>query len=424
MAGNQTAPTRAKKDNHPLWVKQRYFVIPATLQRHLKNAPDEIQQILCSIVSRIVTATKKNPEHFANILSTEFKNSIGGDYHDYLDILHEWRIVDINNRYSNAEGKEFPKSYRLYPSANAAAKVIVSFNKKVIQPLRDESDLTNDVAKFVHQNLKRIAVRENLLPQANPIDEVEAINSAVKVYWGKLNVHYSPHAKRLFHTAITMPKIARRNLILKADASVPLFEYDVKSCMPVILLGLIKDPAERATLTALLEGDIYTTIANEQGITKSRDNIKDDFLIFLNGGIRNYVYTFFHQHLPTLAEWALRGKGAKKGMAWYGQNIEARIMAQEVPRHINQPGIPITKQNNLKTLICGGNPDEGVLYIPMHDGWLGVERDEQRIASVVRNEFHRHLGYWVGITKTKLENDEETVLVKGAPPDPSQVAAE
>ena len=407
-----------------MWVKERYFVIPAILKQKMQKAPEDVQMILCSIVSKIATATKKNPEHFANILSIEFKNTIGSDYHGYLEILHDWRIVDINNRYSNAEDKGFPKSYRLFPSANAAAKAIVRFEKKVIQPLRDQSDLTNDVAKSVYRNLKRIAVRENLLPQANLIDEVEAINSAVKVYWGKFNVHYSAKAKRLFHTVISMPKIARRNLILKADTSVPLFEYDVKSCMPVILLGLIQTPTERATLTALLEGDIYTTIANEQGITKIRDDIKDDFLIFLNGGIRNYVYTFFHQHLPTLADWALRGKGAKKGMAWYGQNIEARIMAQEVPRHINQPGIPSTKQIYLNTLICGGNPDEGILYIPMHDGWLGIERDEQRIASVVRNEFHRHLRYWVTITRKKLETGEETVLVKGAPPDASQVADE
>ncbi len=403
------------KNEHPLWVRQRFFVIPSKLQAKLNGVPGEVQEILCSIVSMIIIATKKNPEHFANITSIEFKNSIGSNYRGYLDLLaDEWHIVSINDRYSNAEGKEFSKSYRLHPSAVAANKVMVGFDKKVIQPLRDYSKLDNDVATFVHQNLNRLAVRNDLLPQANPIDKVEAINSAVKVHWGRFNVHYAPHAKRLYHTAISMPKIARRNLILKADASVPLFEYDVKSCMPVILLGLIKDPAERATLTALLDGDIYTTIANEQGVTKHRDYIKDDFLFFLNGGIRNYVYTFFHEHLPTLAEWALTGKGAKKGMAWYGQSVEAEIMAQNVPRQINGTGTPSNSVQKIKSnsLICGGNPVEGILYIPMHDGWLGVERDEQHIAATVRAEFFRRLGYWVGITKTELATGTETVLVK------------
>ena len=75
------------------------------------------------------------------------------------------------------------------------------------------------------------------------------------------------------------------------------------------------------------------------------------------------------------------------------------------------------------SLTSRGNPDDGILYIPMHDGWLGIERDEQRIAAAVRSEFYRRLGYWVAITKTKLATGQETVLVSGLPPAPSQVAA-
>lgn len=409
--------SQANRDTRPLWVTQRYYVIPATLKQKMQDAPKDIQEILCSIVSTIVLATKKHPEHFANITSTEFKNDIGSDYRRYLDILEEWRIVSINDRYSNSEGKGFPKSYRLYPSAARAEKVIAPFDRKVIQPLRDQSKLSNDAARFIHRNLNRLAVRDDLLPQANLIDEVEAVNAAVKVYYGKFNLHYASHAKRLYHTVIQMPSVARKNLILKSDASVPLFEYDIKSCMPVILLGIPKPPAENATLTALLNGDIYTAIANECGVTDSRDDIKQEFLRFVNGGVRNYVYTFFHQHLPTLAKWALKGKGAKKGMAWYGQSVEAEIMAQEVPRQLSVSSSPSTNniQNQFNSLICGGNPDNDVFYVPMHDGWLGIERDERRIAEAVRSEFHRHLGYWVTITKTTLATGGESVLVSGAP---------
>ena len=213
-----------------------------------------------------------------------------------------------------------------------------------------------------------------------------------------------------------MPKIARRNLILKADASVPLFEYDVKSCMPVILLGLIQDSAERAVLTALLDGDIYTTIANEQGVTKIRDDIKYDFLMFVNGAVRNYVFTFFHAHLPNLTGILLKGKGVEMGMAWFGQRVESEIMVQEVPRQLLQTGTAPSSVNNVPlSLTSRGNPDDGILYIPMHDGWLGIEHDERQIASTVRNELYQRLEYWVTITKTKLETGEETVLVTGAP---------
>ncbi len=416
MPENVAATAPAKKE-WPWWVKQRRFVVPATLQRHMRNAPEGVQVILCSIVSRIVTATKKHPEHFANIPSTEFKNVVGSDYKGYMDALNEWRIIDFNNRYSNAEGRSFCKSYRLHPSANAADKVMVSFDKKQVHPPRDKSKLTNDVAKFVHRNLKRLSIRNDLLPQANLIDEVEAINSAVRVYFEQFNVHYAPHAKRLYHTVIQMPAVARKNLILKADASVPLFEYDIKSCMPVILLGIPKPPAENTTLKAFLDGDIYTAIASECSVTDSRDDIKQEFLRFVNGGVRNYVYTFFHQHLPTLAEWALGGKGAKKGMAWYGQSVEAEIMVQDVPRQlINVGGANnIIVQNQFNSLICGGNPDDAILYIPMHDGWLGIERDEQKIAATVRAEFFRRLDYRITITKTELATGTETVLPATAP---------
>ena len=301
--------------------------------------------------------------------------------------------------------------------------MIVGFDKKAVQPLKDKSKLTNDVAKFVHQNLHRMAVRNELLPQDTPIDEINAINAAVQVYFGQFNVRYAPHSKRLYHTVIQMPSLARKNLILKSDASVPLFEYDIKSCMPVILLGIPKPPAENVALRALLDGDIYTTIANECGVTDSRDDIKLEFVRCMNGGIRNYVYTFFHQHMPTLADWALKGKGARKGMAWYGQRVESEIMVQDVPRQLIQTGTPSSNKNYLNSLTCGGNPADEILYIPMHDGWLGIERDEQRIASVVRSEFHQHLGYWVTITKTKLATGEETVLPMGEPLPQSQDAA-
>ncbi len=51
----------------------------------------------------------------------------------------------------------------------------------------------------------------------------------------------------------------------------------------------------------------------------------------------------------------------------------------------------------------------------MHDGWLGIERDEQKIAATVRDEFFRRLGYWVTIKKTKLATGEETILLAGPP---------
>ena len=84
---------------------------------------------------------------------------------------------------------------------------------------------------------------------------------------------------------------------------------------------LTTDPVERATLTALLDGDIYTAIATEGGVTKDRDELKVDFMRFMNGAVRNYVHTFFHQHLPRLTERIVEARRAEeateKGVAWF-----------------------------------------------------------------------------------------------------------
>lgn len=414
-----SSASRAKTDNRPWWVKQRRFVIPSTLQAKIQNLPADIQIGYCYIVSKIIIETKKLPSLYQPVASKYFNDFIGSNYRDYLNQLESWQIIQINNAYLNAGGSGFTKSYRLHRNARAARKVKISINKQP-HPLRDKSELTDNVAGFVHNNLKRLTVRTDLLAQSNAVDDVDAEDWAERIYYGAFNVHYSPKARRLYHAAIAMPKVARRNLILKTDATLPLFEYDVKSCTPVIVLGLIRDTAERATYKALLDGDIYTAIANYSGVTKDRDDIKVDFLKFLNGGVRNYVSTFIHEHVPTLAALVLKGVDAEKGMAWFGQRVESEIMTQEVPRQLMQAGTP-GNSINLATLslTSRGNPADEILYIPMHDGWLGIERDEHRIASVVRNEFHQRLGYWVTITKTRLATGEETVLVSGAPLAPS-----
>ena len=406
---------RAKRDNRPWWVKQRRFVIPSTLDAKIQGLPEEIRLNYCFIVSKVVVETKKHPTLYRNISSVYFGDFVGSGYRAYLDRLKEWDIIEINDAYLNGGGSGFTKSYRLHPTAQAAGKVKIRFDKKVVQPLRDNSKLTDDVAELVHRGLKRLGVRTDLLAQADVTDEVDAEDWAERIHFEAFSVHYSEKTKRLYHAAILMPRVARKNLILKADATVPLFEYDVKSCMPVILLGLIQDSTERTALAALLDGDIYTAIASEQGVTHSRNDIKQEFLMFLNGGVRNYVYKFFHQHLPALAELVLKGKGAGKGMAWFGQRVESEIMVQEVPRQFIQTGMPNSVNQSPPSLTSGGNPADEILYVPMHDGWLGVERDEQRIAEAVRREFHRRLGYWVTITKTKLATGEETVLVSNVP---------
>lgn len=416
MADSVAATAKAKKAR-PWWLNQRRFVVPEMLVSKMAGAPEDVQIILCYIVSKVVIETKKHPRQFAGISSQYFKDFIGSDYHDYLRMLDsDWRVIEIRDAYWNGEDG-FCKGYRLRPKALASPMRKVCYQKKQVHPLRDKSELADDVIRFVHGNLTRLTARTDLLPQSNLIDDVDAETWAERIYFGQFNVHYSPKAERVYHAAINMPKVARRNLVFRADPALPLFEYDVKSCAPVILLGVTYDPAEKDYLKSLLDGDIYTTIAQEMGVTKDRDTIKEDFMMFVNGSVQNYIHTYFHEHLPALTEMVMKSKNAEKGLAWFGQRTEAEIMVRRVVRHlVNLGGANSNNvQNQSSTpLTCGGNP-EGGFYIPMHDGWLGVERDESQIAAIVRGEFFGCLGYWVTITKTELATGVKSVLMTGPP---------
>jgi hypothetical protein len=51
----------------------------------------------------------------------------------------------------------------------------------------------------------------------------------------------------------------------------------------------------------------------------------------------------------------------------------------------------------------------------MHDGWLGVERDEAKIAAAVREDFSNRVGFRVTITKTPVAGGEKATLPEWRP---------
>ena len=397
---------------HPTWVKRRVFAIPATLVKRLPGLSADEQLNLCRVASEVVIKTKKNPVLFKPISSRRFKDSVGTNYKKFVDQLAEWKIIQVNPRYRSTGERKFCMSYRLTHHAAAAEKRKIWFEKKVVQPLKDRSKLTDDVATFVHRNLQRLTIRADLLPQADRVDEVAAEQWAETIYWQQFNLKYSKDVKRMFHSVIVMPRVARRNLILKDAPTIPLYEYDIKSCHPVLMLALVKRSGDdENAFTDLLNGDIYSTVARDRGVEADRDDMKVDFLKFANGKAKNYFHAYFSKRFPRLVQFMDKNK---KKMAWFCQAVEAKIMTQIVPRLVMSSGSQdkaIKVNLNQVSLICGG--DSECFYIPMHDGWLGVERDEHRIAEAVREDFFKRVGYWVTITKTAVTTGEKATLLEG-----------
>lgn len=400
---------------HPDWVRRRVFVIPETLKARLRDLGEEEQIKLCRVASEVVIKTKKNPILYKPISSREFKGSVGGDYKRFVHQLITWGIIEENRHWNNRGERRFCISYRLTHRSAAVPKERICFGKKIVQRPPDRSTISDDVSAFVHDNLKKLAIRSELVSQADLVDEVSAEQWASRVYLQQFNLKYSKKVKRMFHCVIVMPRVARRNLVLRDSPTTPLYEYDIRSCHPVLLLALIKDAKERSDYEQLLSGDIYTTIAHESGIEDERDDLKQDFLRFANGKATNYYHEYFCKRFPQLTQRIdavrLNKAEGQKGLAWLCQSSEATIMTQIIPRLLKGSANRDPASNsNLEQdpLICGD--DSGCFYIPMHDGWLGIERDEKRIAEAVRDDFYKRLGYWVTITKTPVTGGEKAIV--------------
>lgn len=375
---------------YPSYVRLRKFVVVTDLLPLISTLTEEQQRNYCFIVSMIIRLTHKKPSFFLNIHHKVWNNFIGDNYSDYIHQLEVWRIIELNHSFCHEGEVSFSKGYRLHSSVVDSEKVTKAFAKKRVKPLKDQSQLVNPVCHFVHTNLKKVTVLETLTQTTNNVEEVECEEWAEKIYWDQFNLKYGHKVSRMYHSIILMPKASRKNLLYKDDHKVQLFEYDVKSCHPVLLMSMITSPSEKERFKKVLDTDIYTTIAKEMGVTKDRELIKDDFMFFINGEVKNYFHTFFKEHFPMLSEQiAVNGKS----MASISQNMEAGIMVRDLP-----------------TLMM--EQHQGYFYVPMHDGWMGLERDEQAIGKMVSDLFFSVTGYRITITKKNLTTGIETYLVK------------
>ena len=397
------------KQNKPWYCKMRRFIIPSGLMDYIKDLPQNQQINYCFIVTRILIATKKNPKLFGSIHSKVFQNFIISEYTDYVYQLVTWGVIEVRNEYSNNLDHPFTTAYRITELFMKQETKRISFQKKKCQPLKDKSTINDNITKFVYHNLKRIGVLETIRKETNLIDQVDYEDWAEAIWDQVFNLHYGKKVSRLYHSIILMPSGCRKNLILKENPSKPLFEYDVKSCHPVLLLTLMQDKLEREKFITLLNNDIYTTIGREVGCFCSRDEHKIHFLHFINGGITNYFYHYFLKHLPKTTSVIMDNID---GMASYLQNNEANIMVKLLPSFLANPNNVLSTYIKEEGNICWGewNP-ENILYIPQHDGWIGLEEDEEVISRKVKELFYNFTGYNITITKTDLQSGVERILV-------------
>lgn len=378
------------------WLKMRVFCITASLQR--KMAVDETltekeREWLSYIQNKVLIEGRKD-DKWANIGATYFLDKIGGGYRRWVDRLVEWGELEVNESYKAAAGSGFTKSYQVPLAAKSTGTTTITFLRKKIQPPRPKPPITTGGVAFdwADKNLRRLTVAESLLVGPNAITSAMVHESCWRIFYGDFNLRRGAVCRRLYHAVIEMAKEGRANLKL-IDSSDTLYEYDVKSCHPVLLLDLFTDPTERLRYSELLDVDIYDGVAAVMKKELSRDEVKEDFMAAINPENRKpsslgrkWVYRFFRQEFPIFTEQVLN---VRTDLAVELQSLEADLMVDELGR------------------FCSEND---LFWIPCHDGWMSTLSTEQKIVGKVRDIFQSRCGYSVAVSRVDLVS-RSTILL-------------
>jgi hypothetical protein len=379
------------------WLKIRRFAITNSLRTKLEAATDltdKEKEYCCYIQNKILRETRKNPAFCANVGAKYWEDKMGGRYRRWIDLLVACGELKVN---TNKQGKEsystgidgkepFPKSYFVPFSALASGINKIDFKRKATA-LQDRTDWSqaDDITRYLDGCCSRLTVPKALIDVTDPIKDAAAHEFSKRVFWGDFNIRYGDKGSRMYHSIIEMPKMARANLVWKKGGP-PFFDYDIKSCHPVLLLPLFSDPLEREKYILILDHDVYSTIRTMMGVPLDRDEIKIQFMVCTNA-IDRYVaerrgvaYQFFREHFPVFTREVL---DLRSDLAVYLQQQEAQIMVQALGR------------------FC---MDRNFFWIPCHDGWLGIESEEGEIIKKVAEAFYRATGYLVRIEKVGFSN--------------------
>lgn len=383
-----TRRERAIRDR--FWLKIHRFAVTRSLKDKLAercDLTDRQREFCCYIQNKVLRETREEPNQFANIGAKYWEDKCGGGYRRWVDLLVGLGELHLNPHYRKGTDADpgFTMSYRVPLAALESGVTKIDFTRKATS-IKDQTDLdqANDIIRFVHRCCSRLTIPETLVDIPEPVRDAAAHEFSRRVFWGDFNIRYGEKGHRLYHSIIEMPKEARANLVWKTEGGPPLFEYDIKSCQPVLLLPLFSNPLEKAKYSLLLDSDIYTRIRDSMGGCEDRDGMKIQFMIYTNSmdrdvaGKRGVVRRFFERHFPIFSREVL---DLRSDMAAYLQQQESKIMVQALGR------------------FC---MEKDYFWIPCHDGWLGIEQDEGDILKKVGEAFLQATGYPVRIERTGL----------------------
>jgi hypothetical protein len=371
--------TRIELERHARpWLKTEKLVVTRKFQGCLKASPDLNgldRDLLAWVVHTVVSRTEEY-DWFTNIERSVWSNRLGSHYRRYLDWLVVNEILEENTRYRNDSKnpeRNFPMSFRVkgLTNQNASRQLVVQTRTlSRVSHFKDQSELVDDVTRFVHQCLQDLMVTRDLVLIQDEVRNALALEQCKRIYSGCFNLRYGDKSKRLFHSVIMMVREGRQNLRLRTSGEVLVY-CDVKTCFPNLLVSYIKDPNEKTLWLDALNHDLYEVARTQLNSTHSRDEVKVQFSKFLSDPdhpTNNVPGRFLEKQVPLLLE-TIRGDA---NMALNLQNLEASILVQQM--------VHWAIQNHR-------------WYVPMFDGFLCTQRHSSQCIEQAQTFLELKLGH-------------------------------
>ena len=371
--------TRIERErNQRPWLKTEKLVVTTKFQEcvqspHLVNGLDP--HLLAWVIHTVVSRSE-DYELFTNINRSVWSNRLGSNYRRFLDWLVVNEILEENVRYRNDSKnpeKNYSMSFRvkgLNDSNVSQQLVVITRTLSRVSHFNDQSELNDNVTRYVHQCLQELTVNKDLVVIHDSVREALALEQCKRIWSGSFNLHYGEKSQRLFHSVIMMVREGRQNLRLRTSGEVLVY-CDVKTCFPNLLVNYIQDPNEKAVWLDALNHDLYDVARNKLNSNHSRDEVKVQFSKFLSDPkhpTNNVPGRFLETLCPLLLE-TIRGD---PNMALNLQNLEASILVHQMV--------------NWAIL-------HHIWYVPMFDGFLCKHQHLVQVVNQATNLLEQRLGH-------------------------------
>ena len=315
------------------WLWERHFATTTSLRTKLAESDlDDIdKRRLCALQNRVLLEMAYHERSRAEIPCRSLQGECGTYYLDFVCRLDQWGELGTDRGYVNRNGDGRCMSYWVPQPALKSGLVLAEYRMERLPRLKRQTTAPDEVSRYNLECMRQLSTRIQLeLPQKP--DRASAIHEhMVGIALGDYGVRYGKsEGGRLFHRVIQMPKEGRKNLLFRE----PLYEFDVGTCLPTLLLTQFSDPDERRRYRRLLEGDIYTSIREEAGMLMERKGVKKEFAKAVNAKDRSEpwlrqhsIVRWFHHHFPHFTQKVFL---RRTDMARHFQGLEASIMVQDL----------------------------------------------------------------------------------------------